>query len=598
VSLGELETLDQIGGTALVGTTIADGKYEIIRVLGKGGMGVVYQARQPAMDRMVALKLIRPEAVTSADAVARFHREMLATARVEHPNTVRLYDFGEAAGQLYLAMEFLAGSTLRDVLERDGRLPAERIVRIGRQVGQALGAVHRHGLVHRDLKPDNVMLVEGYGESDFVKVLDFGIARSLERNAQLTATGQLVGTPAYMAPEQAMGDPIDHRADLYALGVMLFRMASGQPPFAAPTTARMLLAHATEIPAPLLALAPDTPPALAALIMQLLEKAPAARPASAAEVVARLDHCLLPPAPPTRAARNTGAAKPARRWLTLAVSGVVAAGAVTGYALHASDTAPPGSSAKPIDPAIGPAADLATGPGTDAMRKQLDALRDPGEPPAPDLCRSSDPAVLTRLIAARHALDDGRSDNAIAALGDPVAASTEAWTILARAQIARDASQARVSAAEAARLCPDYAVAHNALGNALQKLGDNAAAKPAYQRALAIAPSYDAPRFNLGLVQIRDQDPAAVATFSELLRRRPDYRNAHLARAQAYAMQGNQDRALADLEQAVAQQPGSADAWAALGELRERMKRGDAHAAYCRAKQLGDTRSATRCNDP
>jgi eukaryotic-like serine/threonine-protein kinase len=262
-------------------------------MVGEGGMGAVYQARQAAMNRMVALKMIRPEVVTKPDAVARFHKEMMVTARIEHPNTIRVYDFGEDDGQLYLAMEFLAGTTLRHVLEVAVRLDIKRIVRIGKQVANALGAIHEHGIVHRDLKPDNVMLLESYGEHDFVKVLDFGIAKSLDEEVQLTATGKPIGSPAYMAPEQAMGRAVDHRTDLYSLGVMLYRMASGRLPFDAPTMASMLIAHALEAPTPLLTLAPDLPAGLAALIMRLLEKDPGARPASAAEVATRLDSGLV-----------------------------------------------------------------------------------------------------------------------------------------------------------------------------------------------------------------------------------------------------------------------------------------------------------------
>ncbi|HEY0195485.1 MAG TPA: serine/threonine-protein kinase, partial [Kofleriaceae bacterium] len=219
--LGNAPTLDQTD-TGLVGQLVAGGKYQIVRALGSGGMGAVYQALQPAMNRMVALKLIRPEIGLRPEHVARFQREMMVTARIEHPNTIRLYDVGEDGGQLYLVMELLPGEALGRVLDRTGPLALPRIVRIGRQVANALGAVHAHGVVHRDLKPDNVMLLDAYGERDFVKVLDFGIAKSLDEDAQLTATGKPIGTPAYMSPEQAMGRPVDHRTDLYAFGVMLY----------------------------------------------------------------------------------------------------------------------------------------------------------------------------------------------------------------------------------------------------------------------------------------------------------------------------------------------------------------------------------------
>ena len=185
---------------SMIGKLIADGKYQIVRVLGEGGMGAVYEAMQPAMKRRVAVKLIRPAMVTKPDAAARFHQEMMITARIEHPNTIRVYDFGNDHGQLYLAMEFLAGVSLRQVIgERP--LDVARLVRIGTQVANALGAIHSHGIVHRDLKPDNVMLLDSFGERDFVKLLDFGIAKVLDEQIRLTATGKPIGTPTYMAPE-------------------------------------------------------------------------------------------------------------------------------------------------------------------------------------------------------------------------------------------------------------------------------------------------------------------------------------------------------------------------------------------------------------
>jgi Tfp pilus assembly protein PilF/predicted Ser/Thr protein kinase len=610
-SLGEGPTVDQLGGTAMVGKTVA-GKYEIVRMLGEGGMGSVYQARQATMDRMVALKLIRPEVVVSTNAVARFHKEMLITARVEHPNTIRVYDFGESDGQLYLVMEFLAGASLRQVLEGGARMEVRRIVRIAKQVANALGAIHQRGLVHRDLKPDNVMLLESYGETDFVKVLDFGIAKMLDEDVQLTATGRPIGTPAYMSPEQAMGRPVDHRTDLYALGVMLYRMTSGQMPFDAPTAASMLVAHATQVPPPITTLAPGTSPPLAGLIMQLLEKDPAARPGSAAEVVMRLERCL--PAPDALLTPGTDPdpvpmpPRHGKAGVVVAMACLVAAGG--GVAYFALQPGRPGPDGAPISggaagsdagggsaggartPTGGSAATADPTAAAAAQRKELDQLLEKAEPLAPDSCRSRDPMIVARLLDAARALAADRRDDAVATLGRPD--TSEGWVLLSRAQLASDAGQAAASADEAIRLCPDYAVAHNLSGNALQKLGKSQPAEDAYMRALVAVPMYDAPRFNLGLLQLRRSDPVAVATFTELLRRRPDHPNAHLARAQAYLLQNNHADALVDLDEAVRRDPDSADAWAALAQLREHLKRPDAQAAWCRAKQLGHAKGA-RC---
>jgi len=255
-----------MAGQEHIRRTIADGRYELVELIGEGGMGAVYLARQVAMDRMVALKLILAEAVKSPDAAARFEREMKLSAKIEHPNTIRVYDFGETDGQLFLAMELLRGQTLKQVLE-SGPLDLGRIVRIGVQVARALQAAHSEGVVHRDLKPDNVMLLEQYGEHDVVKVLDFGIAKSLdEPEASVTATGAVIGTPAYMSAEQAMGQAVDRRSDLYSLGIILYEMASGRLPFTAPGFTALLVAHATETPQPLTQVVPDIHPGLAALI--------------------------------------------------------------------------------------------------------------------------------------------------------------------------------------------------------------------------------------------------------------------------------------------------------------------------------------------
>ncbi len=503
----------------LVGQTIAGGRYQIVQLLGEGGMGAVYQARQVAMDRMVALKLIRAEYVQTPQAAARFHQEMRTTARVEHPNTIRVYDFGEAeGGQLFLTMEFLAGRSLGAVIEAEGRLPLDRIVRIARQVCNALGAAHQSGVVHRDLKPENVMLLESFGERDHVKVVDFGIAKSLDdAQPKLTATGSLVGTPAYMAPEQALGRPVDGRTDLYALGVMLYQMASGDVPFHAPTMGSLLVAHATEPPPPLLGAAPDVSPALAALVMQLLEKEPSARPQTAAAVVARLDACLVDPFGATLAAPPAPPAPPrgSRRKVWLFAAGAVVLAAAGG----------------------GVAAVLGAGGGGSG--------------------------------------------------GGGGGGGTDCEALLASAteKVQADPGAALVIAD---RMVAECGSGHNVRGNALQKLGKLDEAEDAYVRALTADPKDDRPRFNLGLLQLRREDASAVATFTELLRRNEDHPNARLVRAKAYVLAKRYDEALGDLEEEVRRRPENGAAWAALGQMREHLKKGDAQEAYCKAKALGE----------
>jgi tetratricopeptide (TPR) repeat protein len=333
--------------------------------------------------------------------------------------------------------------------------------------------------------------------------------------------------------------------------------------------------------------------------MRLLEKDPAARPGSAADVAARLDSGLVNMGSlPTVADGQRPVPARRRPGVLVALAGVVVAAAagITYVAVHRSSPRP--------DPVGAPVA--AAPIAAPDRRKELDELLGKTEPLAPENCRATDPATVTRLSEAARALGEVAGHaRALSILRDDAGVSTEAYALLARAHLANDAGTAEAvaaeavaaesAAAEAVRLCPGYAVALNVSGNALQKLGKAQDAESAYVRALTAAPQYDAPRFNLGLLQLRQKDATSIATFTELLRRRPDHPNAHLARAQAYAMQGRSEEALADLEEAVRRQPNSAEAWAALGELRERLHDGDFQAAYCRAKQLGHAKAAVRC---
>ena len=570
---------------ALVGRTIAGGRYEIVRLLGEGGMGAVYQARQVAMDRMVALKLILAELVRSPAAAARFHREMKLTARIEHPNTIRVYDFGETDGQLFLTMELLRGRTLTDVLNQSGRLELPRIVRIATQVTRALAAAHSEGVVHRDLKPDNVMLIEQYGEHDIVKVLDFGIAKSLdEQEAGMTSAGAVVGTPAYMSAEQAMGQPVDQRSDLYSLGIMLYEMASGRVPFRAAALTALLVAHATEVPPPLGHVAPDVHPGLAALVDELLRKDPAARPQTAKLVEHRLKALIaahlaaipamspLPPIAPTRPVASAAPtplppAKSGSRgaWLALLVVVLVGGGVA--------------------------AAVLGTGAGGGSATTPAAASGSARAGSAPPLAGDA----AARLAAANQKLA-GFGDPAPPDACPPAAAADAAELVLAARQvIGRDAARALEAADRALQRCPSAAAAHNLRGNALQSAGKLDDAGDAYARALQFAPDYEAPRFNLGVVQLRRRDPSAIATFTEILRRKPEDPDAYKSRAQAYASAERYAEAAADLEQALRRKDDDGRAWLLLAGLRDQLKQPGARDAYCRAAALGIGDAVARC---
>ena len=581
----------------LVGRTVAEGRYEIVSLLGRGGMGTVYQARQVAMDRMVALKIIRADMVLSPEAAGRFSREMRLTAKIEHPNTIRVYDYGQIEGQLYLTMEFVRGRTLTDVLaEAGGRLPLERIVRIAVQVTRALQAAHAAGVVHRDLKPDNVMVIEQYGESDVVKVLDFGVAKSLaEDQPRMTATGAVVGTPVYISPEQALGHQVDQRSDLYSLGIMLFELASGQVPFTASTMTALLIAHATAPAPPLAQMAPDVHPGLAALVDELLRKEPAGRPQSAKEVELRLG-ALVGGFPGTASASQPVVMPvpeaPRRGSRKALIAGIFVALLVVGGAtaiIVGQSGGTPEPPVKPEDPKDpeSPKAPLAT---PDAAKVVPLAI-------VPDAAKASDPDS-----AVRSPLEDLKPK--LTAHGDPpppescppAAAAAAAELVLAsRDEVAGDAARALGSADQALERCPDFAAAHNVRGNALHKAGRLEDAAAAYGRAIALVPDYESPRFNLGVIQLRRKDPAAVATFDEILRRNPGQPDALKSRAQAYLNTKHYAESLADFEASLEKAPDDGKVWLIVAQLRERLSHPGARDAYCKASELGISQAKQRC---
>jgi serine/threonine-protein kinase len=272
---------------------VFQGRYQVTALLGKGGMGWVFRARHLKLGQEVALKVLRRDVGDDLRLVKRFFLEARTCAQLRHPHTIRVHDFGESEdGFLYLAMEFLAGHPLSRHIAR-GPLDPRRAARLAMQVCQSLDEAHDAGLVHRDLKPDNIFLCKIHKLDDFVKVLDFGIAKLAEGagGERLTATGTVVGTPSYLSPEQAQGLPLDRRSDLFALGVTLHEMLTGQPPFEGPSAVATLGKIVLEPPPPLPAsvAGQPVPPALRELIEQLLAKQPAARPASAEEAAHRLE---------------------------------------------------------------------------------------------------------------------------------------------------------------------------------------------------------------------------------------------------------------------------------------------------------------------
>lgn len=282
---------------ALLGTLLA-GRYRIEALIGSGGMGAVYRAAHVHMRKAVAVKVLHKEMTAFPEVVARFEREAVAAGRIAHPHVVSASDFGKLEdGSFYLVLEFIEGQSLARLVSKVGALAPLRALRITRQIVEALQAAHAVGIVHRDLKPDNVMLVDKDGDPDFVKVLDFGIAKvKVEETAEqpaLTQIGTVFGTPEYMSPEQARGELVDARADLYTVGVILFEMLSGNSPFKDDDLVVVLTRHLTADPPPLPS---NIDPMIRELVLLLLKKNREERAQSAAELIERIDLILAAPA--------------------------------------------------------------------------------------------------------------------------------------------------------------------------------------------------------------------------------------------------------------------------------------------------------------
>jgi serine/threonine-protein kinase len=279
----------------LIGRTIAD-RYRIDQMIGRGGMGVVYRVEHVRIGKMMAMKLLHGELARDKEIVKRFRREADAVSKLDHQNTVQVFDFGRSEGLMYLVMELLGGKDLGVIIEVERALPFERVARIATQIAGSVAQAHARGIVHRDLKPENVRILSDATDPDFVKVMDFGLAKLRENeetaSASITRAGLIVGTPYYMAPEQIRGEATDARSDVYALGALMYKCLAGVPPFWASTPMGVLTKHLTDavIPPSVKTLRPDIriPKEAEAIVMRAMEKDPRARQQSMDELRAEL----------------------------------------------------------------------------------------------------------------------------------------------------------------------------------------------------------------------------------------------------------------------------------------------------------------------
>ena len=271
-------------------------RYRIESEIGEGGMGKVYKAHDSDLDRTVALKLVRPELARDASSLQRFKQELLLASRISHRNILRIHDLGDVGGVKFISMAYIQGMDLHELIAKMGKLQTERVVNIAKQLAGALEAAHAEGVVHRDLKPRNVLITV----DDHVYVSDFGLAKSLDaETTAMTRAGEVLGTPRYMSPEQAESKPADHRSDLYSLGVILYEMATGEVPFTGESSLQVMFQHVQQAPKDPRLLNPETPEYLAIIILKCLEKDPALRYQSATELLRDLESGT----PPTRIVR-------------------------------------------------------------------------------------------------------------------------------------------------------------------------------------------------------------------------------------------------------------------------------------------------------
>lgn len=388
----------QAGNDALLGSTLAD-RYTLVGKIGAGGMGTVYRAEQAPIGREVALKVLRRDLGYDPETVARFHREGHTLSQLKHPNTVTIFDFGQTDdGLLYLAMELLEGEMLSVRLKREGAMEVEQSVRIAAGVLRSLDEAHTRGIIHRDLKPDNIFLARVHArpeEDELVKVVDFGIAkikhgdRPLGLDPIATQEGTVFGTPRYMSPEQAQGKALDGRSDLYAVGVLLFHMLTGNPPFTDDDAVIVMAHHIKTVPLLVRTLSPNAhiPASLERLVARALDKDPDARPQTASEFLTLLDATLdeirtarnaalqpvettVPPPPPSRP-----------RW-GFALSALAALALITGLSVVSPKSSPRNVASRPSPAALAVSPALSPAPPTPAVPEvQVAPPQRPQEPP-------------------------------------------------------------------------------------------------------------------------------------------------------------------------------------------------------------------------
>lgn len=557
--------------------SIVRGRYRIQSKIGEGGMGAVYKALHTGFNEFRALKVIRPDLMSDELFVKRFEQEALITRKLQHPNAVRVDDIDEAEdGRPFIVMEYIEGRSLKDLIDELGVIPAPRACSIAKQSAAALDAAHRLGMVHRDIKPHNIVLVET-PEGEQAKVLDFGIAKVKEAQAgeaagfTLTGTGMVVGTPNYMSPEQAKGkrgDELDGRSDIYSLGVVMYEMLTGDIPFKGETTMDILLAHIQKPPRPVRLARPDVliPEALANLVMRMLQKKREMRPQSAADLIEEIIRVEkgMPISPP----RLMQPSVQPSQGIQAAQGG---AGAVLpGTPVPQAPVARPQPAAPALlAPATEPGALPARSPWGRSLMIAILGAALAGSAWYFATHRPADQAQRHRMAGAelesKKLYPQAEQEYRTAAQLDPQNASVRA--ALGNVLIEERKWDEGIAAyREAIGLNPDDPAAHNNLGVALQTAGDLPGAVAEYREALRLDAGYIDAHHNLGDALEKQNDlDGSVAEYRQVLRLKPDDADTHYHLGLALYKKGSVDESIAEYREAIQLKPGLAVAHFGLG---------------------------------
>lgn len=601
--------------------TVLAGRFRIEAILGVGGMGVVYRATDLALQVQVALKLLRPELAMRADAFERFRQELLMARQVSSPRVVRIHDLAQHEGQWLISMDYVDGEGLDRRLDRDGPMQPAEAARIGRQLAEGLSAAHARGVIHRDLKPANVLL-DRNGDA---YISDFGVARSLASGG-ITQTGAVVGTPDYLSPEQARGDTVDGRSDLYALGLLLYEMLTGAMPFSGGTVSEILAQRMLRSPPPVSTLRPQTPPWLTRLVDRLLRTQPAHRLQSADEVIRAIDRREVP-----RDFRPTRGV-----WIGLATAALVALAAVGAWQWQRSAVPAALATVTPLHRLLVLPIEAPAGHVGDARAAALGALLRDGLASVPGLAvvdeertqqalRQLDPTgtakadatALRRVVGADRALRvqlvpaatgwqasaelHGRRDepqHLQATAGDPLGAFN---ALLSQPAFARAVGAPRVTVSlpestaaldaygnglrarqgdsparavqilrTATHAAPGFTPAWLALADAAQAIGEQDVAYEALEHAQRATPATAQPlqrRIKADLALINGDAPTAAGEWRALLTATPDDTLADLNLARALGSGGDFAGAIGRLQSLTARDPNDPRAWFELGKF-------------------------------